>query len=238
MLHPTHYANGMTFDADLNLLACEHASSCVARFRPDGTRDVLASHFEGKELNSPNDIVVHSDGSLWFTDPTYGRTDAFGVARDVEMDFRGVYRLCPGGVPELVCARDQFVQPNGLTFSPDERLLYVNDSERADVFTFDVTPDGLTNPRLFASGIRGDTEPGVPDGMKCDTEGNVWVTGPGGVWVYASDATLLGKLSCPQQVANLHWGGADWGTLFLCANTSLYAVMTKARPRTEPFMRA
>jgi len=240
-MRPSNKGNGMTYDRDLDLLVCEHATSSVARFRPDGTREVLCSHFEGRELNSPNDICIRSDGTVYFTDPTYGRLEHFGVPRPVEQGFQGVYLMrpghSPGDEPLLTCDRDLFGQPNGLCFSPDERLMYVNDTEQTNIRVFEVMPDGgLANGRVFADGIADADLPGVPDGMKCDTQGNIWVTAPGGVWVYGPDGVLLGKIAVPEVVANLHWGGEDWGTLFLCASTSLYAVRTRARPRVEPFM--
>ncbi len=241
VMRPSNKGNGMTYDAELNLLVCEHATSSVARFRPDGTREVMCSHFEGKELNSPNDICVKSDGSIYFTDPTYGRMPHYGVERPLQQGFQGVYMMRPGhrpgDEPVLVSDRYMFTQPNGLCFSPCERWMWVNDTEQANIRMFDVAPDGrLTNARLFASGIKDALKPGVPDGMKADINGNVWVTAPGGVWVYSFEGLLIGKIEVPEMVANLHWGGDDWQTLFMCACTSLYSVRTKVRNRNEPFM--
>jgi len=239
VMHPSNKGNGMTYDADLNLLVCEHATSSVARFRPDGTREVLTSHYDGRELNSPNDLVVKSDGLIWFSDPTYGRMPVFGVPREVELGFQGVYRIGRnGGEPELMVERYTYTQPNGLCFSPDEKLLYINDTVQANIRVYDVTPDGkLSNERLFASGIQDATRPGVPDGMKCDMHGNVWVTAPAGIWVYNPKGKLIGKVQVPELVANIHWGGDDWRTLFICATHSLYSVRTKVGPRNEPFIK-
>ena len=237
---PSNKGNGLTYDRDLNLLICEHATSSLVRLGPDGMRTILASHFEGRELNSPNDVVVKSDGSLYFTDPWYGRMPGFGVERPRDLGFQGVYRVKQGQPgPELLVDRYLFGQPNGLCFSPDETLLYINDTEKALIRVFDVQNDGsLAGGRLFAEGLKDDRKPGVPDGMKCDALGNVWVTAPGGLWVYASDGTHLGKVDIPELAANLHWGGEDWRTLFVCATHSVYTIRTKVGPRNEPFMSA
>ncbi|MGI9480394.1 MAG: isochorismatase family protein [Hyphomicrobiaceae bacterium] len=238
----SHKGNGMTYDRDLDLIVCEHATSSVVRITASGAREVLASHFEGKELNSPNDVCVRSDGSIYFTDPWYGRMPGFGVERPRELGWQGVFRIPPGQVgadPLLLAERYLFTMPNGLCFSPDESLLYVNDTEQANIRVFEVAGDGsLSRGRVFASGIRSALQPGVPDGMKCDQQGNVWVTAPGGLWVYDPNGQLLGKVSVPEPSANMHWGGEDWRTLFICASTSLYAIETKVGPRNEPFMRA
>lgn len=243
VLRPSNKGNGMTYDAELNLLVCEHSTSSVARFRPDGTREVMCSRFEGRELNSPNDICVKSDGSIWFTDPWYGRMPHYGVERPRELGWQGVFRMRPGhrpgDEPQLVVDRFTFTQPNGLCFSPDESRLYVNDTEQANIRVYDVGPDGkLSHGRIFASGLRDSLLPGVPDGMKCDALGNVWCCAPGGLWVYAPDGRRLGAVSIPELPANFHWGGADWRTLYVCASTSVYAIPVEVGPRPEPFMRA
>lgn len=237
---PSNKCNGMTYDKDLNLIVCEHATSSLVRERPDGSREVIASHFEGYELNSPNDVVVKSDGSIYFSDPWYGRMPVYGVERSRQLGFQGVYRVPPGGgEPMLEVERHMFDQPNGLCFSPDEHRLYVNDTVQALIRVFDVSTYGsLLNGRVFASGIISEREPGVPDGMKCDSRGNVWVTGPGGVWVYAPSGELIGKVRVPEMVANLAWGGPDFQTLYMCATHSVYSVKTKVGPRLEPYMRA
>jgi gluconolactonase len=238
--NPSNKGNGMTYDRHLNLLVCEHATSSVARFigGADGRREVLASHFEGKELNSPNDIVCGKDDSIYFTDPTYGRMPGFGVERPTQLDFRGVYRIAPDGELELLVEKGMFTQPNGLCFSPDETLLYVNDTDQTNIRVFDVVDGKLKNMRVFASGITDPAKPGAPDGMKCDARGNIWVTAPAGLWVYSREGELLGKIAVPEFVANLHWGQADWHTLFITASTSLYAVDVKVGPHQEMFMTA
>src|SRR5271170_7004672 len=237
---PSNKCNGMTYDADLNLIVCEHATSSLIRERPDGRREVLASHFDKQELNSPNDVCVRSDGSIYFSDPYYGRLPVFGVERPRELGFQGVYRVPPnGGGPQLVVDRDLFEQPNGLCLSPDERLLYVNDSGKKLIRAFNVAPDGsLSGERLFASEIQSSSQSGGPDGMKCDERGNVWVTGPGGVWVYAPSGELIGKLHIPEVAANLAWGSPELRTLYVTATHSVYRLTTKVGPRIEPYMRA
>jgi len=233
--------NGMTYDADLSLLVCEHVTSCVVRESPDGSREMIAQEFEGDELNSPNDVIVHSSGAIYFSDPWYGRMPGFGHPRQRRLGFQGVYRIPPGGGDlELVVGRDEFEMPNGLCFSPDESLLYINDTPGAFINVYDVNADGtLANGRRFAEGIgTGDLEAGgLVDGMKCDEQGNIWVTGPDGVWVFGSDGEHLGVVEIPESVGNLAWGGPDWHTLFVPASSSLYAVKTKVGPRREPYMR-
>jgi gluconolactonase len=235
---PSNKGNGMTYDAEGRLIVCEHSTSQVVRQRPDGSFETIASHYQGKELNSPNDVVVKSDGSIYFTDPTFGRVSGFGVEREQELDFQGVYRL-PASDGDLQLLADDFEQPNGLCFSPDESLLYVNDTPRAHVRLFDVQSDGtLANGRLFFEDIgRGVIEEGVPDGVKCDERGNIYVTGPGGVWVISPEAEHLGMIEMPENVHNLNWGGPDWRTLYLTCITSLYRVQMKVPGARAPYMR-
>lgn len=237
---PANKCNGMTYDAELGLIICEHSTSSLVRERGNGSREILASHFEGKELNSPNDVCVRSDGSIYFTDPWYGRMPVFGIERPRQLGWQAVFRVRPGqvgGDPQLLVDRRLFDQPNGLCFSPDEKLLYVNDTTKALIRVFDVRSDGsLGNGRLFASGIRSESLAGVPDGMKCDARGNVWVTAPGGLWIYSPSGGLVGKVVVPEMPANLHWGGPEWKTLYICATHSVYSVETRVSAHTEPFM--
>ncbi len=231
--------NGMTYDADLNLIVCEHATSSVVRETPDGSREIIAQEFEGEELNSPNDVVVARDGSIYFTDPWYGRMPVFGHPRTRRLGWQGVFRIAPGGgPPQLLVDRDELEMPNGLCFSPDERLLYVDDTTRASIRVYDVNADGsLSNGRVFCSGIgTGVTGDGVVDGMKCDEQGNIWVTGPGGIWVIDRDGEHLGVVRLPEETANLTWGGEDWHTLYVAATTGLYAIRTLVGPHREPYM--
>jgi gluconolactonase len=235
---PTNKGNGMTYDAELNLLVCEHSSSRLVRFDPAGGCEVLATEYDGLELNSPNDVIVAVDGSVFFTDPTFGRNDEFGVARPVRHKVRGVYRLPPGEALELVA--DDFDEPNGLCLSPDGSRLYVNDSPRALIRVFDRDPDGrVTGGAPFADGIgTGVFGEGIVDGMKCDALGNVWVSGPGGVWVFDAGGSHLGVVDVPEEVGNLHWGGPDWSDLYVCASGGLYRLPTEVSASREPFMEA
>jgi gluconolactonase len=242
VMRPSFKCNGMTYDADLDLIVCEHVTSMLVRERRDGVRETLAYHWQGKYLNSPNDVCVHSDGSIYFTDPWYGRFPGFGIERERELGWQGVFRVPPGGGQnelELVVAEDEFEMPNGLCFSLDESLLYVNDTTHAHIKLFDVDADGsLSNGRLFAENIGdGDVaKGGLVDGMKCDERGNIWVTGPGGVWVFGPDGEHLGVVGIPESVGNLHWGGPDWNWFFVPASSSLYRFETKVAGRREPFM--
>ena len=238
---PTFKGNGLAFDVDGSLLVCEQVNSCLSRIRPDGRRELVAWHIDGVYLNSPNDVVVRSDGSIYFTDPDYGRwNDWIGCKREPLLGYTAVFRVPhEGGPAELVTEPGEFEQPNGLCFSPDESLLYVNDSPRAHIKVWDVDGAGnLSKRRLFFDGIgRGRAGEGVVDGMKCDARGNVWVTGPGGVWVISPAAEHLGTIRVPESASNLAWGGEDWRTLFITASTSLYALQTLVGPRREPYMR-
>jgi gluconolactonase len=229
LLDPSRKCNGMTLDNDGNLIVCEHVTSSVVREWPDGRRDTLAYHWQGKYLNSPNDVVVASDGSILFTDPTYGRMPGFGIERSQELEFQGVYRI-PADGRDLQLLVDDFAQPNGLCFSPDESLLYVNDTDHAHIRVFDVgSGHTLSNGRVFAEGIgTGDLASGeLVDGMKLDEHGNVYVTGPKGVWIFAPDGEKLGVIEVPENVGNVNWGDDDWKTLYIPASTSVYRVRMK-----------
>jgi len=222
---PSNKANGLTYEKSGNLLVCEHASSSLVRQHPDGSVETVVSHFQGKELNSPNDVIVKSDNTIYFSDPSYGRMPVFGVERERDLAFNGVYRVDPDG-KNIKLLVDDFEQPNGLCFSPNESLLYINDSPRGLIRVFNVANDGsIDKGSLFFEKIGdGGIEGGIPDGMKCDEHGNIFVTGPGGIWVISPKAELLGRIDVPENVGNLNWGGDDWKTLFICASTSLYKI--------------
>jgi gluconolactonase len=223
---PSNKCNGMTRDNDGNLIVCEHVTSSVVRESPDGGRETLATHWGDKELNSPNDVIVARDGSIIFTDPTYGRMPGFGLEREQDLDFQGVYRI-PAGGGDLQLLVDDFAQPNGLCFTADESLLYINDTTRAHIRVFDVGADHqLSNGRVFAENIgtadlaKGD----LVDGMKLDEQGNVYVTGPEGVLVFSPGGEHLGTIKIPEPVGNLNWGDDDWKSLYIPASTSVYRV--------------
>jgi gluconolactonase len=228
---PSHMANGNTWDLQGRLLTCEHASSRVTRTEHDGSITVLASHFEGRELNSPNDIVVKSDGAIYFTDPIFGRRAPHGVPRAPELDHSSVYRIDPDE-GTLTRLSPRLEQPNGLCFSLDERLMYVNDSPRKQIHVFPVLADGsLGEGRLFAH-LPGD-EPGVPDGMKVDAEGHIYCCGPGGIHVLTPEGRRIARIRFPEKACNFAFGDADCRTLYVTACTSVYRVRvsTPGRPQ-------
>lgn len=217
---PSGNANGNTLDREGRLIAGEHNNRRVSRTEKHGTVVTLVSQYEGKRLNSPNDLVVKSDGSIYFTDPPYG------ISSDQEeLGFYGVYRLAPDG--KLTLLVKDFVRPNGIAFSPDEKKLYVNDSQAGHIRIFNVKSDGiLENGRIFAQ-QKDPSKQGVPDGMKVDVKGNVYSTGPGGVWVFSPSGNLLGIIEVPEAPANLAWGDRDYKTLYITAKTSLYRIRLK-----------
>jgi gluconolactonase len=221
---PCDQSNGLAWDNDSRLLACEHKTSTVSRTGADGTVTVIASHWDGKELNAPNDIVCKRDGGIYFSDPTYGRMEYYGNPRPTQLAFRGVYRIDAGGKLRLLA--DDFGQPNGLCFSLDEARLFVNDTEHKHIRVFDVTADGgLSNSRVWAESTG--EGPGAPDGMKLDQAGNVYCTGPGGIHVYAPDATCLGVVRMPEVTANFAFGDDDFRTVYATASSSLYSFRVK-----------
>lgn len=227
---PCNMSNGLTWDPQGRLIACEHATSQVTLTRADGTIVPLATHYRGKQLNSPNDVVCRSDGGIYFSDPPYGRAKFYGVERAQELPFQGVYRV--GAAPEATeLLVDDFDRPNGLCFSLDERRLFINDTARKHIRVFDVTATGaLRDGRLWAE-TKGD-KPGAPDGMKIDSAGNVYCCGPGGIHVFGPDAVLREVIEVPERTANFAWGDDDYRSLFITASTSLYRirVATPGRP--------
>jgi gluconolactonase len=225
---PAGYSNGNTVDRQGRLITCEHGNRRVTRTEHDGSLTVLASHYQGKRLNSPNDAVVKSDGSIWFTDPAYGiDSDYEGHRAESEIGGCHVYRIDPGsGDIEIVA--DDFVRPNGIAFSPDESRLYVADTGATHmtdgprhIRVFDVGGNGrLTGGEVFATSTNG-----LFDGFRFDEAGRLWTSAGDGVHCYAEDGTLIGKVLVPEAVANVAFGGPKRNRLYICGTTSLYAIM-------------
>lgn len=237
---PSHHANGNTRDREGRLVTCEHGARRVTRTERDGSITILLDAFDGKRLNAPNDVVVAADGAIWFTDPGYGiLTDYEGAMSPFELPVR-VYRIDAASGAATVVA-DDFVRPNGLAFSPDEKLLYIVDSGithggPAHIRAFDVNGSVLRNGRIFAE----DFAPGLTDGIRVDVEGNVWASmgwgdpNEDGVRCYAPTGDLIGKIHLPEGCANLCFGGKHKNRLFMTAGTSVYTLYVHARGASQP----
>ena len=227
LCQPSDFANGHTLDHDGTILACEHGSRRIARYEPDGSRTTVVDRYRGARLNSPNDIVVASDGAIWFTDPPYGiLDDSEGYRADSELGGCFVFRL-DRETGELTVATDALEHPNGLAFSPDETTLYVSDTSAAriedgnhHILAFDVI-DGrrLTSPRAFAV-----IEPGLPDGLRVDVEGNVWTSAGDGIHVLDAAGVELGRILLPEAASNCTFGGPDGRRLFITATSTLWSI--------------
>lgn len=234
---PANNTNGHTRDMQGRLVSCEHGGRRVSRTELDGTITVIADRYNGKRLNSPNDVVVKSDGTIWFTDPPYGiLTDLEGWQG--EQEYGGCHVFCfdpKSGA--LRVAADDFVKPNGIAFSPDEKILYIADTGASHdpdgprhIRAFDVGEDGkLRNSRIFAT-----CDAGLFDGFRCDTAGRVWSSAADGVHCFAPDGTLMGKIKVPEVVANVCFGGLKRNRLYICGTTSLYAVLTHVNGAQKP----
>ncbi|NOL44722.1 SMP-30/gluconolactonase/LRE family protein [Kribbella sandramycini] len=226
---PAGYTNGHTLDQQGRLVSCEHGNRRVTRTEHTGQVTVLADRHEGNRLNSPNDVVVQRDGSVWFTDPAYGiDNDLEGYQAEIETGGCHVYRIAPDGV--LTRVADDFDRPNGLAFSPDESLLYITDTERATMRVFTVDGDRISGGELFA-----ECGNGAFDGIRVDTAGRVWASAADGVHVYHPDGTLLGKLLVPEVVSNLTFGGPKRNRLFITATTSVYSLYTTVNGAAPPY---
>jgi gluconolactonase len=233
----SNFANGNTRDQQGRLVSCEHGGRRVTRTEPDGRLTVIADTYRGKRLNSPNDVVVKSDGSIWFTDPTYGiLSDYEGNRADPEQDGCFVYRVDPAS-GEIAVVADDFVRPNGLAFSPDESQLFIADSGLSHdpdgphhIRRFDVTPENT----LRGGAVFVDVAPGVPDGFRFDSEGNLWTSAQDGVYCYDPDANPLGKIRMPQMVANLTFGGPKRNRLFITSTHTLCAVYVAVNGAQRP----
>ena len=214
--------DGNTYDNDHQLIDCASVLRAIIRIKPDGTYTVLADRYQGKRFNSPNDVVIGPDGAIYFTDPT----SDLPKDQKQELDFKGVFRLDAQG--QVTLLTKELTEPNGLAFSPDGKRLYVDDSAQKNIRVYDFQQDGtVRNGRIFGeeSGAKGE---GVPDGMRLDLAGNIYVTGPGGIWIWDSDGHHLGTILLPEQPANLAWGDSDSKTLYITATTSLYKLKTNA----------
>ncbi|RWC26557.1 MAG: SMP-30/gluconolactonase/LRE family protein [Mesorhizobium sp.] len=222
---PSHKANGNTLDRQGRLVTCEHATSRVTRAEPNGGVTVLATHHQGKQLNSPNDIVIATGGSIYFTDPGYGRVEFYGVPRPQELPFQGVYRIDGDGA-RLTLLADDFAQPNGLCFSLDESRLFINDTERGHIRVFGVEANGDLNGGAVWAVTEGEG-PGAPDGMKIDSRGNLYCTGPGGIHVFDASGAILGVIRTPEDCANFTFGDDDLQSLYITASTSLYRLRVR-----------
>ena len=237
---PSNYTNGNTRDRQGRLITCEHDARRITRTELDGSITVLMDHHQGKRLNAPNDVVTARDGGVWFTDPGYGIDGPYeGHKAEAELPCN-VYRYDPATGTASVAA-DDFVRPNGLCFSPDERILYVVDSGishggPAHIRAFDVDGPALRNGRIFAA----DFAPGMTDGLRCDVDGNVWCSmgwgdpSEDGVRCYAPNGDLIGKIHLPEGCANLCFGGKKKDRLFMCASTSVYSLYLNARGALTP----
>jgi gluconolactonase len=238
---PSDFANGHTLDHDGRILACEHGLRRVSRYEGDGSRTTVVDRYEGKRFNSPNDIVVASDGAIWFTDPPYGiLDDNEGYKADSELGGCFVFRL-DRATGELAIASDFLVHPNGLAFSPDERILYVSDTSIArpggdnhHIVAFDVVEGRrLESPRIFKV-----IEPGLSDGMRVDIEGNVWTSSGDGIQVFDSEAGELGRILLPEEASNCTFGGPDGRRLYITATSTLWSIEVGIRGAVTPWVSA
>jgi len=220
-LKPSGHSNGLTLDKQGRLLICEHERR-VTRLEKDGTKNTLAELYDGKRLNSPNDIVVKSDESVYFTDPPFGLPNR---TEGKELDFSGVYRIETDGMVTLL--DDSIELPNGLAFSPDETILYVDDSKSGQVYAFDVTADGLLEYKRSFARVGGIDGKGAADGLKVDVDGNLFVTGPRGISVFSPTGMRYGVIECPEIPANIAWGDNDYETLYITARTGIYRLRVK-----------
>ena len=218
---PSNFANGLAFDPDGRLIACEHRTRRISRSEGDAI-GVVVDRYQGKRLNSPNDVIVAKDGSILFTDPVYGLRDGLGGPGEQELSFQGVYRVAPDtNEPTLLV--DDFEAPNGLALNHDETILYIADTIRRHIRQFKVRDDWTLSGGDILVELQGDEE-GKPDGMKLDVHGNIFSTGPGGIWICNPQGEILGRIKIPEKTSNLAWGDKDYSSLYITASTGLYRI--------------
>ena len=228
---PSALANGHTFDREGRLLNAEHGSGEITRWTPEDGRKTVVAEYQGKHLNSPNDVVVRaSDGMIFFTDPPYGLANPYqGVKREAEVGFNGVYGF-DEATGRMVLIDDALDRPNGLAFSPDESVLYVGDTATQTVWAYDIAADGTASSKRLLADVTDDSTPGRVDGVRVDREGRVYFTCPGGLCVVdPASGTVIARLATPKRATNLAWGGADLSDLYISALTDVYRVKTNAR---------
>ena len=234
---PSHYGNGNTRDLQGRLITCQHGTRSVARTEPDGSVTIIADRYDGKRLNSPNDAVVKSDGTIWFTDPPYGiLSDDEGKKADSEIGGNYVYRMDPA-IGTVALVADDFQMPNGIAFSPDEKLLYIADtgiSHNKNGAHHNRRFKVLDSGKLQGGEVFAEIDPGMPDGIRLDTDGNVWSSAGDGVHCYIPEGELIGKIRVPETVANLEFGGPGRNRLFIAATASLYAIDTTQTGDRKP----
>ncbi|NUM34001.1 MAG: SMP-30/gluconolactonase/LRE family protein [Candidatus Brocadiae bacterium] len=222
---PSNFTNGHALDLEGNLISAQH-NRTVTRTKPDGSVEVIADKYNGKKLNSPNDLAVSKKGEIYFTDPHYGLIGYGPVKAEEEQPVRGIYRLRKDGTVELLCGDLKI--PNGVAFSPKESTLYVTNAEDGNIYCFDVQVDGtLDNLRLFAKQPVREGKNPVGDGIRVDKSGNVYAAFSGGIAIYNVDGKLLGEIALPESATNLAWGGKDYKTLFITAQNKVYAIDTR-----------
>lgn len=224
---PSGFSNGLTFNRKGDLIACEHRTRAITVSKDGKTFAVAADSYQGKKLNSPNDVVAADDGTIFFSDPIYGLREGNGGPAEAELDFQGLYRLTPDG--NLILITDSFERPNGLTLSHDEKTLYVADTVRQHIRAFKIGPDWQMNGGQIWTELWDDKYGGRPDGMKVDKNGNLFSTGPGGLWIFNPQAELLGRIFFPDKTSNLAWGDDDLGTLYITSSSKVYRLRTNTR---------
>jgi gluconolactonase len=220
---PSNFSNGLTYDSHGNLVACEHQSRSISLEIGPNKVTTLANSYNGMKLNSPNDVIAAKDGSILFTDPIYGLRVGMGGPADQELPFQGVFRLPPGsGQLELIT--DTFERPNGLVLSPDEKRLFIGDTVRQHIRVFEISKDWEISGGQVWAELWDDEYVGRPDGMKVDIHGNLFSSGPGGIWVLDKKANLLGRIFLPDKTSNLAWGDHDRKSLFITSSSAIYRI--------------